>query len=608
MLQEITIILNLLRFKGGVVLFKLLHFLKPYKKQVILGPIFKLLEAIFELLIPTIMVVLIDNGIKNNDISYILKIGGIMGGMAILGVISSFTCQYYASIVSQGFGTRLRNALFEKIGTFSHNELDSFGTSSLINRITNDVNQLQVSVAMVIRLAIRVPFLCIGGVIMAMFLDIKLSTIMFLALPLFAFVLYLIMSKSIPLYKLVQKKLDKLALILRENLSGIRIIRAFARVDYEKKRFENSNEDFANTAIKVGKISALMNPMTNIIMNFSVIAILWFGGTRVNVGAMTQGQIIAYINYNTLVLSALIVVANLVVIFTKAVASAGRVNEIFETSATIADNSNFKNYTALNEDDTIIKFRNVSFAYNNSKEYAIKNVSFQVKRGQTVGIIGGTGSGKTTLINLIPRFYDVNKGSIMFNGIEVNHYMQNELRYKIGIVPQKAVLFSGTVAENIRWGLKDASYKEIEKVAEIAQASDFVGKLPKGYDTNISQGGVNFSGGQKQRLTIARALVRNPELLILDDSSSALDYVTDAALRKAIKSNKNNMTVIMVTQRVSTIKDADMIVVLDNGEMVGVGTHDELIKNNNIYREIYLSQLDKGGDDKNEEQDIVEAV
>ncbi|NMM62929.1 ABC transporter ATP-binding protein [Clostridium sp. P21] len=589
-------------------MFKLLHFLKPYKKQVILGPIFKLLEAIFELMIPTIMVVLIDRGIKYNDISCVLKIGGLMIIMAIAGVMSSFTCQYYASIVSQGFGTRLRNALFDKIGTFSHNEIDSFGTSSLINRITNDVNQLQVAVAMLIRLAIRVPFLCVGGVIMAMFLDIKLSTIMILTLPLFAFVLYLIMSKSIPLYKLVQKKLDALALVLRENLSGIRVIRAFARVEYEKERFKNSNEDFANTAIRVGKISSLMNPMTNILMNFSIIAILWFGGMRVNIGAMTQGQIIAYINYNTLVLSALIIVANLVVIFTKAFASASRVNEIFDTVPSITDNLCFENDIKVNKDDPVIEFKNVSFMYKDSKEYAIKNISFEIKRGQTVGIIGGTGSGKTTLINLIPRFYDTSEGKIMFNGIEVKNYMQTELRNKIGLVPQKAVLFSGTIAENIRWGLKEASYSEIRQAAKTAQASDFIEKLSKGYDTNISQGGVNFSGGQKQRLTIARALVRNPELLILDDSSSALDYVTDAALRKAVRNNKDNMIVIMVTQRVSTVKDADMIIVLDNGVMAGTGKHHELIKNNDIYKEICLSQLEKGGNEKNEKQDTAQVV
>jgi ATP-binding cassette subfamily B protein len=589
-------------------LIKLLQFLKPYKKQVILGPIFKLLEAIFELMIPTIMILLIDNGIRYKDLSYIWKIGAIMCVMAIMGVLSSFTCQYYASIVSQGFGTRLRNALFEKIGSFSHNEIDNFGTSSLINRITNDVNQLQVAVAMLIRLAIRVPFLCIGGVMMAMFLDIKLSSVMLLALPLFAFVLYIIMSKSIPLYKLVQSKLDALALVLRENLSGIRIIRAFARIEYEKKRFKKSNDDYANNAIRVGKISALMNPLTNLIMNFSVIAILWFGGMRVNVGDMIQGQIIAYISYTTLVLSALIVVANLVVIFTKAIASAARVNEIFETKVTIIDNVNPRVITRINVDTPIIKFKNVSFMYDGSKEYAIKDISFEIKKGQTVGIIGGIGSGKSTIINLIPRFYDTNKGSIMFNGVEVKKYMQDELRNKIGLVPQKAVLFSGTIAENIRWGLSDASNENVKKAAKIAQASDFIEKNSKGYDTNISQGGVNFSGGQKQRLTIARALVRNPEVLILDDSSSALDYATDSALRKAIKNNTKNMTVIMVTQRVSTILDADMIIVLDDGEMVGIGTHDELMKNNDVYKEIYCSQVEKEQEEENEEQDLVSFV
>lgn len=583
-------------------MFKLLYFLKPYKKQVILGPIFKLLEAIFELMLPTLMVFVIDYGVKKTDISYILKIGGIMFIIAILGVISAFICQYYASIVSQGVGTVLRNTLFDKIGTFSHNELDKFGTASLINRITNDVNQLQLAVAMFIRLAIRVPFLCIGGVVMAMFLDIKLSSIMLLSLPLFIFVLYLIMNRSIPLYKIVQGKLDKLALILRENLSGIRIIRAFARTTYEKKRFEDSNRELAYTAVEVGKISALMNPATNIIMNFSILAILWFGGMRVNVGGMTQGQIIAYINYTNLVLSALIIVANLVVIFTKAAASAARVNEILNTEATIIDSSNVLNSTMEKTNTSIIEFKDVSFSYDDSKEYAIKDISFSIKPGQTVGIIGGTGAGKTTLINLIPRFYDVTKGSILIDGVDVKNYIQNKLRNKLGLVTQKAVLFSGTITENIKWGLADASDEQIKEAIKIAQASDFVEKLPQGYSTNISQGGVNLSGGQKQRLTIARALVRKPEILILDDSSSALDYATDASLRKAIKDNTKGMTVIMSAQRISSIKNADMIIVLDDGEMVGVGTHDELINNCSIYKEIYTSQLHSKGVNKNDEE------
>ncbi len=582
-------------------MFKLFRFIKPYKKQVILGPIFKLLEAIFEISIPTIMILIVDKGIKIGSTSYILKIGGIMFLMATLGVISSFTCQYFASIASQGFGTILRDELFKKIGTLSYNELDEFGTASLINRVINDVNQLQLALAMFIRLAIRVPFLCIGGIIMVMFLDVKLSTIMYLSIPIFAFVLYMIMSKSLPLYKTVQKKLDKLALILRENLSGVRVVRAFSRMEYEKVRFESANEDQTNTSIKVGKISALMSPITSIIMNFSILFILWFGGIRVNNGAITTGKIIAYINYTTLILSALIIVANLIIIFTKAAASASRVNEIFDTNPSIEYNDVLLRDRKLDENVSLIKFENVSFAYKNSKEYSINNASFEIESGQTVGIIGGTGSGKTTLINLIPRLYDVSEGKVLINGIDVREYSKEELGKKIGVVPQKAILFSGTVSENIRWGKENASIEEVKKAAEISKAAEFIEKLPLKYETNISQGGVNLSGGQKQRLTIARALVGNPEILIMDDSLSALDYATDAALRSDLKKNTKGMTVIMVSQRVSTIKAADRIIVLDDGLILGVGTHEELISNCGVYKEICNSQLSKESDEVEKE-------
>jgi len=571
----------------------LLKFIKPYKKEVILGPIFKLLEAVFEISIPTIMILITDKGIGTGDIKYIFEVGLIMLLMAILGVISSFTCQYFASIASQGFGTALRNEMFKKIGTFSYNEIDDFGTPSLINRVTNDVNQLQLGLAMLIRLAIRVPFLCIGGIIMAMYLDIKLSLIMYLSIPFFTFAIYLIMSKSLPLYKVVQKRLDKLALILRENLSGVRVIRAFARVEGEKVRFKESNEELASTAIQVGKISALMNPVTSIIMNFALMAVIWFGGIRVNEGAMTTGKVIAYINYINMVLSALIVLANLIVTFTKAAASASRVNEIFNTNPSIKYIGN-SSFSKNNDEDTpILKFDNVSFSYKDSKEDAISNISFEIKRGQMVGIIGGTGSGKTTLVNLIPRLYDATKGNILINGIDVREYYKKELDDNIGLVPQKAVLFSGTVSENIRWGAESATMSEVKKAAEIGMASDFIEKMPKKYDTYISQGGVNFSGGQKQRLTIARALIKKPEILIMDDSLSALDYATDAALRKALKENSQGTTVIMVTQRISTIKDADLIIVLDDGNLAGVGTHEELIKESSVYKEICSSQITK---------------
>ncbi|MDR3594495.1 ABC transporter ATP-binding protein [Clostridium sp.] len=571
----------------------LLKFVRPYKKQVILGPIFKLLEAIFEISIPTIMILITDKGIGTRNINYIFEIGLIMLLMAIFGVLSSFTCQYFASIASQGFGTALRNELFKKIGTFSYNEIDDFGTPSLINRVTNDVNQLQLGLAMLIRLAIRVPFLCIGGIIMAMYLDIKLSLIMYLSIPFFAFAIYLIMTKSLPLYKVVQKKLDKLALILRENLSGIRVIRAFARVEGEKIRFKESNEELASTAIQVGKISALMNPVTSIIMNFALMAVIWFGGIRVNEGAMTTGKVIAYINYINMVLSALIVLANLIVTFTKAAASAARVNEVFNTDPSIKYSGNWRFVKNNDEDTPILKFDNVSFSYKDSKEDAISNISFEVKRGQMVGIIGGTGSGKTTLVNLIPRLYDTSKGEMLINGIDVKDYNKKELEDNIGLVPQKAVLFSGTVSENIRWGSQNANMSEIKKVAEIGMAADFIEKMPEKYDTYISQGGVNFSGGQKQRLTIARALVKKPEILIMDDSLSALDYATDAALRQALKENSGGTTVIMVTQRISTIKDADLIIVLDDGNLAGVGTHEELLKESSVYKEICSSQITK---------------
>jgi len=571
----------------------LLKFIRPYKKQVILGPIFKLLEAIFEVSIPTIMVLITDKGIGTKNINYIIKIGLLMLLMACLGVISSFTCQYFASIASQGFGTTLRNELFKKIGTFSYNEIDDFGTPSLINRVTNDANQLQLALALFIRLAIRVPFLCVGGIVMAMLLDVKLSVIMYLSIPLFAFAVYLIMSKSLPLYKIVQKRLDKLALILRENLSGVRVIRAFSRVESENIRFKEANENLAGTAIKVGKISALMNPVTSIIMNFALMAVIWFGGVRVNIGGMTTGKVIAYINYINLVLSALIVLATLIVTFTKAAASASRVNEIFNTESSIKYNGNSSFSENYDKNVPILKFDNVSFAYKGSKEDAINNISFEIKRGQMVGIIGGTGSGKTTLVNLIPRLYDASKGRVLINGINARDYTENELKDNIGLVPQKAVLFSGTVAENIRWGNQNASMEEVKKAAEIGMASEFVERMPEKYDTYISQGGVNFSGGQKQRLTIARAIVKKPKILIMDDSLSALDYATDAALRGALRENSYGTTVIMVTQRISTIKNADLIIVLDDGKLAGVGTHEELLKKSSVYNEICSSQVKK---------------
>lgn len=593
---------------------KIARFLKAYKKQVILGPIFKLIEAVFELIVPIIMAKIIDVGIQNRDINYVIKMGLLLVVIGVIGLSSSLTCQRYASIASQGFGTTVRNELFSHINTFSYKEIDKFGTPSLITRIINDVNQLQFAVAMLIRLVIRAPFLATGAVIMAMILDFKLSIIFLISTPIIVAILYFVMTRSIPFFRLIQKKLDTISLITRENLGGARVVRAFSNQNYEEARFEEASNDLSNTAIKVGKVSSLLNPLTYIVLNFSIIAIIWVGGIRVDAGNLTQGQIIAFVNYMTQILLALIVVSNLVVIFTKASASAARVNEVFETSTSIIDNaeplninndktSNLKNNNTIpynnevsivettDEKSAKIEFRNVSFSYDVSENRSLNQVSFKIHENETIGIIGGTGSGKSTLINLISRFYDPSSGEILIDGHNLKEYTLSQIRSKIGLVPQNSVLFTGTIAENIKIGNPRASVSDIEQVLTLSEASEFVTKLPKTFETQLNQGGKNLSGGQKQRLTIARALAANPEILILDDSFSALDFATDAKLRNSLKHKyKKDTTVIIVSQRVTTIKNADKILVLDDGNLVGIGTHNQLVNDCPIYKEIYLSQ------------------
>ena len=569
---------------------KLIHFMKDYKKEAILGPIFKLIEAILELFVPIVMAKIIDVGVRNSDITYIFKMGGILILLGASGLGFALICQYYASIASQGVGTSIRSTLFKHINNLSHTEIDKIGTPTLITRLTNDINQIQNGVAMMIRLGSRAPFIIIGSTIMAIALDLKLSIIFIITTPLIALVIYFVMSKSLPLYKIIKNKLDHISLITRENLEGTRVIKAFSKEESEKLRFKDASNDLSDTSINVGKISALLNPITYIIMNLSIVAILWFGGIRVNSGSLTQGEVIAFVNYITQILLALIVFAQLIVTLTKASTSANRVSVILEIKSTIVEKENIKINSSKSE-ASFIEFKNVFFSYADSNEYSLSNISLTINKNETIGIIGGTGSGKSTLVNLIPRFYDATKGQVLINGTDVKDYTLKRLRSMIGIVPQKAVLFKGTLLENLKWGKKDATIDEIETALEISQSSSFVQAFPKKYDTNILQGGKNLSGGQKQRLTIARALVSNPEILILDDSSSALDFATDSNLRKALKEKVKNTTVIMVTQRASSIKNADKIIVLDNGEIVGIGNHDYLINNCEVYKEICSSQL-----------------
>ena len=559
-----------------------MKYIKPYRIQAIIGFLFKMTEAFFELIVPMVVADIIDNGIAKNDSNYILKMGFVLFLLAIIGYCCALICQYFASKTSQGFGTYLRNDMFKAMNAYDYENIDDIGTPSLITRITNDVNQLQLAVAMAIRLVSRSPFLIIGSLIMAFQINVQMALIFLLSAPLLSSCIFLVMSKSLPLYIRILKKLDRVSLIYLENLSSIRVIRAFSKQFQEKNRFEEATQKQKDMQIKVGKISALLNPLTSVIVNIAIIFILYIGGIRVNAGSLTQGEIIALINYMNQILLSMFVFANVIVIFNKASASYKRIQEVLAIHPHIHDGSGNTNF----QKENLISFDHVTFAYQGAQ--ALKDLNFKILKGETIGIIGGTGSGKSTLVHLIPRFYDVTQGQILIKGNPIQDYPLKGLREMIGIVPQQAVLFTGTIRENIQWGKKDASDSEIKEALRIAQAT-FVDELDEGLDSMIHQGGKNLSGGQRQRLTIARALVKKPEILILDDSASALDFATDAALRKALKTLDS--TTIIVSQRVSSLMHADKILVLSHGELVGMGNHQELLETCSLYQEIAKSQL-----------------
>lgn len=563
----------------------LIKYLRHYIKESILAPLFKMLEASFELFVPLVMAAIIDTGIKNSDKPYIFKMGMVLAGLAIVGFISALTAQYFAAKAAVGFGKELRGDLYRHINTLSYSEIDKIGTSTLITRLTADVNQMQTAVNLFLRLFLRSPFIVIGAVVMAFTVDPKTAIIFAVSIPILAVVVFGIMFYSVPIYKKVQNRLDSVMRMTRENLSGVRVIRAFNHEQREIEDFDKCSEELKDMQLYGGKISAYLNPITYVIVNLSIVLIIYVGGLRVDTGRLTQGEVISLINYMSQVLVELIKLSNLIINLTKSVACGNRINDVFKIKPSINDGSGIKA-----ENDTAVEFDHVSATYAGSNEKSLDSLTLNVPRGSTVGIIGATGSGKTTLINLIPRFYDVSGGSLKVNGTDVRNYNVDELRKLVGVVPQKAALVSGTVRDNMKWGKPDATDEEINAALKTAQALDFVDEK-NGLDSKILQGGKNLSGGQIQRLTIARALVRKPEILILDDSSSALDFATDAALRRAIKSDTDNMTVFIVSQRFSTIKNADMIIVLDDGRVCGIGKHDELFESCEEYRDICESQL-----------------
>ncbi len=567
-------------------MFRLARYLKQFKLNVTIGPACKLTEAIFELIVPLVMAEIIDVGIANGDTNYIWRHGITLVILAVCGLTFALVCQYMASVASQGVGTRLRDDLYRHINTLSYKELDKLGTAALVTRISNDVNQVQTAVAMLIRLVVRAPFLVIGAAIMAFTISARLSLIFLGAMAAIVGVMYPIMRVTVKLFKKQQRSLDGISRITRENLSGVRVVRAFSRQEYEKERFEDTAEEYRKFAVRAGRINALLNPAIFIAVNAAYLLIVWLGGGFVDAGidGLTQGKVIALVNYMTQISLALVVVANLVTIFTKAAASAARINEIFDMQPSIVGAENSPKQDA---DAPAVEFENVCFSYAGG-ENSLEKISFTLGRGETLGIIGGTGSGKTTLVNLLCRFYDCGSGSVRINGADVRDYPTEELRRIIGIVPQKTELLSGTLRENMTLGRTDITDEQIQKALETAQAKDFTDNLDGGLDARILQGGKNLSGGQKQRLTIARAVAQNPEILILDDSSSALDYATDANLRKALRTLP--MTCVIVSQRANSIRHADKIIVLDDGEAAGIGTHAELLKSCEVYREICLTQ------------------
>lgn len=570
---------------------KLLIYLKDYRKESILAPLFKMLEASFELFVPLVMAAIMDVGIAGKDMPYIWKMAGILLFLAVIGLTCSLTAQYFAAKAAVGFSAKLKHALFRHIQNFSFSEIDEAGTSTLITRMTSDMNQVQNGVNMVLRLFLRSPFIVFGAMIMAFTIDWKAALIFVVAIPLLSVVVFGIMLISIPRFRKVQEGLDKVLGITRENLTGVRVIRAFNQEEEERSRFHRNNEDLTKLQLVVGRISAFMNPVTFIIVNAAVMALIWTGAIQVDTGVLTQGEVVALINYMNQILVELVKLANLIITITKAVACGNRIQSIFEleTSQSFPEEPVEENTRG----EIIVDFQDVSFTYKNAGDAALRSLNLQVRRGETIGIIGGTGSGKTTFVHLLPRFYDATKGQVMIDGVNVRSYPKEQLRNKIGIVMQKAILFKGSIRENLLWGNAAAEDAALYKALETAQALEVVRQKDGELDAMISQGGKNLSGGQRQRLTIARALVREPEILILDDSTSALDYATDAKLRKALQEMEQRPTIFIVSQRTASIQHADRIVVLDDGEAVGIGTHEELLKDCEVYQEIYYSQFKK---------------
>ena len=622
---------------------RLLSYMKDYRKESILGPLFKMLEASFELLVPLVVASMVDVGIRNRDGGYIMKMGGLLLLLALVGLACALTAQYFAAKAATGAGTALRNDLYKHIGTLSYAEIDSVGTATLITRMTSDLNQVQNGINMTLRLLLRSPFVVFGAMIMAFTVDLRSAMVFVVTIPVLCVVVFGIMLVSMPLYRSVQRQLDKVLLTTRENLMGVRVIRAFNRQESEVGKFEGENDRLVQMQVFVGKISALLNPVTYVIINVAIVAVIWVGGEQVDSGTITQGKVIALVNYMSQILVELIKMANLIILISKATACMNRVDSIFQVETSVKERGSLgggthengslgggthengslgggiqenvshgkgiqENVSHIKEDSCEslpstgpsaggpvpkVEFRDMDFVYSGAKAPALSGISFKAMPGQTIGVIGGTGSGKTTLVNLIPRFYDADKGQVLVDGVDVRNHTLDGLRSKIGVVPQRPVLFKGTLRDNMKWGKKDASDEEIYDALNMAQAREFVNDKDQGLMLHIDQGGRNLSGGQRQRLTIARALVRRPEILIMDDSASALDFATDARLRKAIRQGTKDMTVFIVSQRATTIKQADLILVLDEGALAGMGTHKELLNSCEVYREICLSQLSR---------------